>query len=118
MHGELAFTHYTAVRIGGQKPTGTLLVQSPSLIDHGRHGMAMFLELSSYILAPLLMMSHVSCKVFAWQGPGKWMHCLMRPLIDHIRKPTPRGRARSSRGSGSGIMPRALLQRRRTEERA
>ena len=48
MHGELAFTHYTAVRIGGQKPTGTL-VQSPSLIDHGRHGMAMFLELSSYI---------------------------------------------------------------------
>ena len=59
MHGELAFTHYTAVRIGGQKPTGTL-VQSPSLIDHGRHGMAMFLELSSYILAPLLMMCLVS----------------------------------------------------------
>ena len=60
MHGELAFTHYTAVRIGGQKPTGTLLVQSPSLIDHGRHGMAMFLKLSSYILAPLLMMCLVS----------------------------------------------------------
>ena len=52
-----------------------------------------FLELSSYILAPLLMMSHVSCKVFAWQGPGKWMHCLMRPLIDHIGRPAPRARA-------------------------
>ena len=45
--------------VGGQKPAGTL-VQSPSLIDHGRHGMAMFLELSSYILAPLLMMCLVS----------------------------------------------------------
>ena len=63
-----------------------------------------FLELSSYILAPLLMMSHVSCKVFAWQGPGKWMHCLMRPVIDHIGRPAPRARARarSSHGSGSG----------------
>ena len=82
MLGELAFTHYTAVRIGGQKPTGTLLVQSPSLIDHGRHGMAMFLELSSYILAPLLMMC-VSCllQVFAWQGPGKW-DALLDAAID------------------------------------
>ena len=82
MHGELAFTHYTAVRIGGQKPTGTL-VQSPSLIDHGRHGMAMFLELSSYILAPLLMMC-VSCllQVFDRLAGARQVDALLDAAID------------------------------------